>query len=119
MKDLGRLKNLDLSLTSITEKGCRDLATIHKLQTLDLSATGLGDEGIQNLLTRGKFTRLQLEELRLRFNSDMTEQSLSLLATHMTCLKILDIRHCEVNKNDAKATFLQLQRNGTVVEGGG
>ena len=49
----------------------------------------------------------------------MTEKSLDLLATHMPSLKTLDIRHCDLEKNDNKETFLQFKENGTEVTGGG
>lgn len=119
LKNLRRLKNLDLSLTSISEMACRDLANIHELQTLDLSATGMGNQGIHDLLAQDpkRLTRLQLTDLRLPFNAAMTEESLALLATHMPSLKTLDIRHCDLDKNDAKETFRMLTQNGTEVTG--
>jgi hypothetical protein len=121
LKNLRRLKDLDLSLTSISEKACRDLANIHELESLDLSATGIGNQGIQDLLVEDprRLTRLQLVHLKLPFNAAMTGKSLALLATQMPSLKTLDIRHCDLDKNDSKETFLQFKENGTEVMGGG
>lgn len=110
-----------MSLTSISEKACRDLANIHELESLDLSATGIGNQGIQDLLVEDprRLTCLQLVHLKIPFNAAMTGKSLALLATHMPSLKTLDIRHCDLDKNDNKETFLQFKENGTEVTGGG
>lgn len=120
LKCLRRLKELDLSLTSVTEDGCRELAKIYELRKLDLSATRIGDAGIRDLIGGEvkRARRLELQDLRVRFNDDMTEESLSLLAAHMPTLKTLDIRHCQLDKNNAKETFRLLRQNGTKVEGG-
>jgi Ran GTPase-activating protein (RanGAP) involved in mRNA processing and transport len=97
------------------------LANVFELEKLDLSATGIGNEGIRDLLAQDpkRLVRLKLQDLKLSFNSNMTDESLSLLATHMPSLKTLDIRYCEIEKNDFKEIFRQLTRNGTKVEGGG
>ena len=85
-----------------------------------MSATRIGDAGIRDLVGgEGKTARrLELEDLRVRFNDDMTEESLSLLAAHMPTLKTLDICHCQFDKNNAKESFRLLRQNGTKVEGG-
>jgi len=108
-------------LTSITEDGCKDLANVYELEKLDLSATGLSDKGMKDLIAEDpkRLARLRLQDLKVGFNSAMTEESLSLLATHVPSLKTLDIRYCELDKNEAKEAFRLLQRNGTTVTGGG
>lgn len=121
LQNLRRLKDLDLSLTSITEEGCKHLSKIYELEKLDLTATGLGDEGMKDLLAEDskRLVRLRLQDLKVGFNSDMTEKSMALLATHMSSLKTLDIRYCEIDKNEAKDSFQVLKRNGTEITGGG
>jgi Ran GTPase-activating protein (RanGAP) involved in mRNA processing and transport len=96
------------------------LANIQELQKLDLSATGIGNAGIRYLvgLKEKRARPLKLQDLSLRFNEELTEESLSLLAARMPTLEALDIRHCQLDKNDAKETFRLLKQNGTKVEGG-
>lgn len=112
------MTELDLSLTSVKNEGCLELAQLDQLKKLDLSATGLGDEGIRLLLDGNKWSqqRIALQELRLRFNGDMTGKSLSLLALHMPMLKTLDIGHCQIEKGEAKEAYRQLKQNGTKIE---
>lgn len=121
LKKLRRLKDLDLSLTSVTEESCKHLANIFELEKLDLSATGIGNDGIQDLVAQDpkRLVRLRLQVLKLSFNAQMTEESLSLLATHMPSLERLDIRYCDLEKNDFKELFRDLERNSTKIEGGG
>lgn len=103
----------------MTEEGCSSLASILELEKLDLSATGIGNDGILDLCAPKQIVRMKLVELKLAFNAQMTEEALVTLATHMPSLELLDIRHTDIEKQDFKEIFRDVEKNGTKIVGGG
>lgn len=126
-----RLTDLGLFLTSITSAGCQHLAKLSKLQKLDISATRMSIESSSSL-TEGDSQQEEsagtcldslfpdrhessLRELRIRFHKSLTEEILVRIAYHAPHLELLDIRYCDLSRDEAKEAFRTLQRRGVQI----
>ena len=63
--DLGKIMNLFLTNTQITDAGLKDVAKLQKLEELDLHDTQITDEGIRQLAKLQKLEGLDLSRTKI------------------------------------------------------
>lgn len=114
LEELKDLVQIDLNLTSVTEKSCQLLGRLPSLRKVDLSACQITDEGLKQLLdpryTGETKHHCSFEELVLRFNESLTPNGVLRVAEVATKLKLLDVGNCGLNKVNSRTAFRILQR---------
>lgn len=89
LRRLRNVKELDLSMTCVSEQTCLSLAKMESLSRLNLDASKVNDKGIQNLLNT-----LSLKQLNIR-SIDLSLQTLRLLTKRAPALETnLELSTC-------------------------
>mmetsp|Transcript_31531 Transcript_31531/g.65899 ORF Transcript_31531/g.65899 Transcript_31531/m.65899 type:complete len:217 (-) Transcript_31531:169-819(-) len=130
---LRHLHTLDLSMCSITSRGCRALSHSPSLRNVNISAclgtngeaiqdlvtgnfsvTDIGEndgqEGIQLQLMKGRHSKSKLTSIVAQFATGIKATSLKTIITHAPNLKMLDIRHYQggnLMDSDTAKTYLR------------
>lgn len=140
LRKLQNLRQLDVSLSSISNAACLSLSKMPWLLELDISATRVQDEGVRTLvsgkldppsplhstvleedyriLQQQNIHRCELETLNLRFIKGISVGTLGLMAHHAHRLKTLDLSHCGdviYEIAGAKKLIREMKQNGTVI----
>lgn len=95
LKALSHLRELDLSLTGISNKSCSVLLKLKTLEVMDLSATRITGEGATTIFSTGPCS---FTNLTIRFIQTMDQAILEHILATCPRLHFLDVTHCGIDQ---------------------